>query len=87
MTPARARQVLIGASRVQEELLRVSWKHKAQQFLGDVWVEGNNIIPGTPAPRSATRHGAEPARGFPEIEMQTSIPFTSPVTLKELEIK
>lgn len=44
----------------------------------------NNIIPATPAPGSATRRGAEPARGFPEIEMQTSIPFTNPVTLKEL---
>lgn len=42
---------------------------------------GNNIIPAMAAPRISNR--AEPARGFPEIEMQTSIPFTNPVTWKE----
>lgn len=41
---------------------------------------GNNIIP-DPSSRIS---GAQPARGFPEIEMQTSLPSTNPVTLKEL---
>lgn len=63
MTPAGESQVLISASRVQEELLRVSWKHNPQQFLGAVRVAGNNIIAAAPVTQlcSATEQNHQEA--------------------------
>lgn len=69
---------LQGAGGIDKGLL------KAQGTAAPRRCAGNNIIPAIPAPGSSMCRGAQPARGFPEIEMQTSLPFTNPVTLKEL---